>query len=156
MIVQLETNSSPSAREIAERLLKETGDAIMTADFDRFAECFECPQFMDTFEGRQEVETYDDLRFIFKSVQTNLLRLGVTEMVRECLAADYQNDGTIHTTHQSRLLRGTTLVESYPCYSILQNYAGIWKVSYSSYALGKTSTYLGVLNHGLANPNRTS
>lgn len=134
------------AKEIADFVLRETGEAIMNNDFQRFADCFDFPQTLDTFDGPVLLETPDDLRSVFYAVQKNMRHLGVTAQIRTCLAAEYRPDGTIHTTHESRLLASTSLVETYACYSLLAKRNGTWKITYTSYAMGDTNQYLGDLN----------
>lgn len=125
-----------TAKDVSERLLERTGTALMTGNFEKFADCFLLPQEMETFDGRRKVQTRDDLLEVFRGVTTHLRRKNVTEFVRHCIEARFRDDDTIVTTHMSRLLSGHTLAQTpYPVMCVLRRVDGEWKVSDGMYAV---------------------
>ncbi|MEM6713325.1 MAG: hypothetical protein AAF590_13750, partial [Pseudomonadota bacterium] len=50
-----------SAFDISELVLEITGEALMMADADRFAERFIVPQIVGTFEGDRMMQSREDL-----------------------------------------------------------------------------------------------
>jgi hypothetical protein len=124
-----------SAREVAEGLLAKSGAALMSGDFDSFLECFALPQDIATFDGRKTIKTADDLREIFEGVRKLNRRRSITQVVRQCLEAEFRDENTITATHQSRNLSGDILVQGpITAYSIVENFEGVWKITYSQYA----------------------
>ncbi len=126
-----------SAKDVSEYLLDRTGTALMTGDFDLFAACFSLPQQMETFEGRRRIETRDELKTVFDGVRSYFRQRNVTQLARHCIEATYRDPDTIVTTHMSRVVSGTSLVQKpYPVMSLLcRGDDGIWKVSDSMYAI---------------------
>ena len=88
-----------TAKDVSERLLERTGTALMTGNFEKFADCFLLPQEMETFDGRRKVQTRDDLLEVFRGVTTHLRRKNVTEFVRHCIEARFRDDDTIAGTN---------------------------------------------------------
>lgn len=125
-----------SARDVSEYLLARTGQAYATGDFDLFAACFVLPQWMETFEGRRLIATTEDLRQLFDGVRAHFDRLGVTDLVRHCIAAEFRDPDTVEATHESRLLAGNRLVQQpYPCFSVLKRTDAGWQVAGGQYAI---------------------
>ncbi|MEL7211591.1 MAG: hypothetical protein AAGK92_02945 [Pseudomonadota bacterium] len=125
-----------SPKDISNDLLERTGAAMLSGDFDAFADCFELPQEMDTFHGRNLVETREDLRAIFDAVRQYYRSMGVTGMARHCVEAAYVDPDTVQATHQSRLLAGAELVLTpYPALSVLKQRGGVWRVASCQYAI---------------------
>jgi len=125
-----------TAREIAEHLLEQTGEALMTGNFEQFQDCFELPQDMDTFAGRQHLKTVDDLRAVFDHVRGHFHSIGMTSLNRRCLEATFRNDETVVTMHESRVVtRGHHLREPYYALGTIQRIDGVWKITFSQYAI---------------------
>ncbi len=124
-----------TARDVAESLLEKSGAALKNGDFDSFLECFELPQDIATFDGRKTIETPEDLQEIFDGVRALYRRRNVTQIIRQCLEAEFRDENTITTTHQSRNLSGDQLVQApVTAYSIVKKIDGVWRISYSQYA----------------------
>ena len=141
------TDQTPSqARdpaEISNELLATTGEALVGGDFDSFSACFELPQDLETFEGQRRLETRDDLRALFTSIQAFFRSLGVTLLERHCVEAKYRDPETIAATHQSRLMAGSVLLRApYPAFSILKRRDGVWRVAFSQYAISDAPEHL--------------
>ncbi len=125
-----------TALKIAEAILEITGDALMTGDFDAFAAVFHVPQFMATMAGPVHMETVDDMRRCFDEMHQHFKGIGVTELVRACVAAEYKSPTRIESTHVTELLQnGKRLNEPYPVFSVLEKIDGDWKVTGGEYAL---------------------
>ena len=124
-------------KEVSQYLLEQTGDAIMAGDFDTYLECIYLPYVMETFHGRQAVETPDGARRVFDALRTYLKSRGVTQMVRHCSEACYQDDGTIASTHETRLLTENNILAQTPYLTLatLCSENGRWKVCSMQYAI---------------------
>ena len=146
-----------SARDVSEYLLARTGQAYATGDFDLFASCFALPQWMETFEGRRLVATTDDLRQLFDAVRAHFCRLGVTDLVRHCVVAEFRDPDTIEATHESRLLAGTRLVQPpYPCFSVLKRTEAGWQVAGGQYAIQDALAHSAALTGAPGAPSHSS
>ena len=128
-----------AARMVAEGLLARTRDALMAGDAEDFCDCFLLPHRIELFDSSNVVETRDDLQAIFFAMRDYLLRHGITEMIRQCVDAEFTDDDTISTTHISRLLRGSELMQApYPVYSIVRRIDGVWKIAHGKYAIANS------------------
>ena len=136
----------PSARSVSERLLQVTGDALKTGDFETFAGCFALPHVVDTFEGRRTISSKADIREIFDCTRRYFDAHNITDLVRTCVEAEFRDPDTIASTHISRILSGTRLVqEPYPVFTILKRTEAGWKISDGQYAIQKTAGHLRAL-----------
>ena len=125
-----------TARGIAEDLLQRIGRALMDRNFGLFQSCFLLPQVMESFSGRREVETTDDLKAVFMGVCAHLDNLDVKTPQRRCIVAEFQDTETAHSTDESRLISGSELVQrAYRVFSILRHVDGTWFVWHSKYAV---------------------
>jgi hypothetical protein len=125
-----------AASDIAEALLEITGEALLSGDFDAFAAVFHVPQVMATMAGPIHMETLDDMRRAFDEMHQHFKAVGVTQMVRTCVAAAYETPTRIQSTHVSDLLHnGKRLNEPYPVFSVIERIDGNWKVTGGEYAL---------------------
>lgn len=124
------------AKEIAEDLLHRTGDALISGDFEAFIDCFHLPHSVLTANGENKLETAADAERVFKSVREFHKRAGVTEMVRNSIAAEFCDPDTINATHETRLLSQNRFVEEpYPVFSVLRKIDGKWVGVSSEYAI---------------------
>ena len=129
-----------AASDIAEAILEITGDALLSGDFDAFAAVFHVPQVMATMAGPINMETVDDMRRAFDELHQHFKAIGVTDMVRSIVAAEYETPARIQSTHVSNLLHnGKRLNEPYPVFSVLERINGDWKVTGGEYALEPTN-----------------
>lgn len=130
--------TSESAREIVERLLAQTGKAIMTDDFSLARPCFKLPQDIQIFDNGVNIETVEDLRALFEGVRDYYASLGVTEVVRPCNQVAFHDEDTIYANHMTYLMSGgVMLVEPYPVFSIIRRDNGVWKIAHALYATTK-------------------
>jgi len=130
------------ASDIAEYLLRRTGVALMSGDFDAFAPCFILPQHLETIEGRRFVTDRETLHQIFRAVRANYRERGVTRVVRHCLEAKFKSKNLVESLHEARIYRGEELLQPpYQTYSWLERRDGPdWRVAYSLYAITQAET----------------
>ncbi len=125
-----------SAIDVSQALLEITGDALLSGDFDAFSAVFHVPQTMATMAGPIYMETVEDMQRAFDDMHTHFRAIGVTEMIRKCVSAEYKSPTRIESTHVSDLLHnGKRLNEPYPVFSSLEKIDGQWKVTSGEYAL---------------------
>ena len=123
------------AKKIATSVLECSGSAMMRNDFSAFLGCFHIPHQIETFDGETVIRHEHELEAKFIKMRENLMKLGVTDYVRHVVAAEFQDENTISTTHETRPMSGRLLVtDPYPTYSTLQKIDGAWKVTDSKYA----------------------
>ncbi|MEM7520842.1 MAG: hypothetical protein AAF307_07370 [Pseudomonadota bacterium] len=129
-------HSFPTAKDVSEHLLARTGRALLTGDAALFESCLTFPNVMQSFDGQVLCETPEHFREIFAQVMRHMRRSGVTEMSRHCVAAAYRDATTVEATHECRMLAGTRVTQpAYPVFSVLKRVQGLWKISYSAYAI---------------------
>ena len=132
----MSTGAHLAAIDIASAILEITGTALMNGDFDAFAAVFHTPQMMATMTGPVHMETVEDMRRAFDEMHRHFKETGVTDMIREVVAADYTSDTRIESTHVSEVLRnGKRQAQPYPVFSVIEKIDGTWKVTASEYAL---------------------
>lgn len=124
--------------QVLEHTLKVSGDALIDGDFDAFASIFHLPHVLSTFEGTTTLETPQDLHAVFKTVTKRFASLGVTAIVRECIAADRKAEDLIEATHTSRFMAGSQQVnETSSAFSELRLFEGVWLGTSSQYAIAE-------------------
>lgn len=120
--------------EIHETLLEETRRAYLDDDEDAFVRLFVLPQTVVTQEGTRDLTTPEDVRAIFRHTHARFLALGVTDLIRVCIAAEFTAPDRIRATHVSYVLQGRKLVtEPYPNTGTLLRTDDGWKISSSEY-----------------------
>jgi hypothetical protein len=125
-----------AAVDIASAILEITGEALMSGDFDAFLGVFHVPQHMATMAGPIFMETEADMRRAFDQMHAHFSNTGVTDLVREVVAAQYISPTRISSTHVSEMIRnGQRLNDPYPVFSIIEKIDATWKVTGSEYAL---------------------
>lgn len=137
------------ALEIAQKALDETGAAIISGDFSAIEKAFGLPALFGTFEGETTIETVADLADRFAAVRAHHRALGVTDIVRHIIECDWHDDETIHTTYQSRLLSGNTLVQApYNTLTNLKAFNGTWKCTSMLIAIPDSEEHNGAVLGG--------
>jgi hypothetical protein len=126
----------PEALGIAVDLLDRTGRAMMTRDFDRFAGCYNLPHRISNFDEEYLITDPAALHRGFDKVSDELAMLGVTDLVRDCIAAERIDTDTVHFAHVSHLMAGARRVKPpYPCFSVVRWIAGRWLLVATDYAI---------------------
>lgn len=125
-----------TARDIAEQMLERTGQAMLTGDAALFESCVGFPSVFQTFDGQVCCETPQHFALIFRSVERYLRQMCVTDMVRNCIEAQFTDPETISMTYECRMLSGHVVTQpAYPVFTILRWQDGGWKITFSSYAI---------------------
>lgn len=139
-----------TAREIAEDLLARTGQGLIAGDFRPFSDCFALPNTMNTFEERRVIKTEGELETLFSDVRAYYHKIGMTEMERHIVDAEFRNPTTIVSTHQSRLVAENELVQQpFDVLSVLELFDGAWRIRHSEYAIVDSEDH----NTALIGPN---
>ncbi len=128
--------------EVARHMLKVTGIALDRNDFDLFAQFFYLPHLVETFRGKQKVRTREDMRLLFDNSVYQAKLLGVTQRVRRCLSAEFREDGSFVSAHETHMMCGDQLVrDPIPAYSIKKLVNGVWQQTFSAYAADGNSEH---------------
>lgn len=139
-------DTSISAREVAEDLLRRTGDSLLAGDFEEFACHFRLPALIETFEGKSILETENDLRTVFCGAHEYYARHNLEDLYRNCVEANYRDDDTIESTHETRLIsHGVLIIPPFPVFSILRRFDRAWKIVQSSYAVSQADEFHNAL-----------
>jgi hypothetical protein len=129
-------NKFETARDISEYLLDRTGRAMMVGHFDNFKPHFALPHHICTYTGQLFLKTEDDLQRTFNAMLAYLRKYNVSDMVRHCVEAEFQDPDTVAATHETRLVSGNIITQSpYAVFSILKFNGTDWQISSSSYAI---------------------
>lgn len=143
-----------TAIKIADRLLQASGRALITGNVAAFVPLFVLPHKIETFDGISELISTEDVSATFRRVRSHMIRSGVTDMVRHVVAARFENNDVIASTHETRLVSGDTLVqEPFRVFSILWRVGDEWKLASSQYAIADCEDYNHALMAGPAGPN---
>ncbi len=146
-----------AASDIAEAILEVTGEALMSGDFDALAAVYHVPQIMLTMAGPIHMETPEDLRRAFDGTLQHFKGLGVTELVRACVAAEYTSPTRIESTHVTELVKnGERLNEPFPVFSVLEKIGDGWSVTRAEYALEETNAWALALGRADASHRKKS
>lgn len=125
-----------TACDIAQHVLEATGRALMQRDFDRFRPFFLLPQTVTTAGKRVELATSDDLKAAFFNMCDHFETIGVTELRRTCIAAEFRGPDEIASTHESIVRCGENVaLPPYPVYSVMKRVGDAWLVAGSDYML---------------------
>lgn len=122
--------------QIAEALLRQTGDAIQSGEFDNFKDCFTLPQLVVTPLGQTEVTDTEGLRAIFDRVRWHYRGLGVTLMHREVLHSMFMDRNAILSVHMTQLFRHNSMVQKpHKALSKIIRRKGVWQITQCDYAI---------------------
>jgi len=131
-----------TADDIAETLLRETGDAIVSGDFAKFEACFRLPQYVETEIGRRLVSTPEELREVYERVRWHYRVKRVTSLERHCISSAFLNPTTILSTHETHLWSGTSLVQDpYRVLSEISLTDGTWQISGCGYDIADSQSH---------------
>ena len=127
---------SQAAWDIAQGVMTAISEAHISGDFNSFQKYFAVPIEFETFRDTVEVKDTEELRRIFDRIQTYFQSVGLTDMVRQVLAAEFKDETTISSAHENRLMSGTTLlVDPYPGYVTLQKTDEGWQITAGMFAI---------------------
>ncbi len=132
---------------ICEQLLKITGDALLSDDFDKFAACFQLPYFIATSDHKASIDTPEAFRELFDRTICDFRLKGVTDLVRVCESSEYRSETQIGSTHVTHLMcAAQRITDPYPTFSTIELIDGEWKITSSQYALDKNMAVGAALN----------
>lgn len=133
-------STDPETLAIANDLLDRSGRAMMTRDFDLFAGCVTLPHKVSNFDESFVISDHAALQRGFDKVCDALLIQAVTDLVRDCIAAEIVDTETLHFAHISHLMAGAQRVRPpYPCFSVVRRIGGRWYLAATDYALDARS-----------------
>ena len=130
------TYDKSTALGVAEYLLDCSGQAMRDGDFERFLTCFQIPHKIDTFDGSKILRNREEFLQTFQEVRKYQQNNHVTDVVRRVVSARFVDPETVHTTHETRMLCGSFMLQdSYLTYSEARKINGAWKLTFSQYAI---------------------
>jgi hypothetical protein len=130
-----------TAKQIAEETLELTGKALLGNDFATFERCFHLPHSIETPDHKRVLQTREELRAVFDRVAEDYARKRVTQLVRYCEVAEFENDSRINATYLSHMLAGDQRVsDPFPIFSVLEFIDDRWQCKASQYAVDTQTT----------------
>jgi len=123
------------AVKIYQSVLDGYGDAVNLNEFDRYLPFFELPHVFETFEGRVTIQTAEELRRVFDSLQASMAVSGVCTLERTCAMAQFDGKETIKGVHDTRWRDASGNVkETYTGLCTLRCTDNQWRVTESQFA----------------------
>ncbi|MFK7867711.1 MAG: hypothetical protein AB8B58_00575 [Roseobacter sp.] len=130
---------SIKAKAIYERLLNQTGRALVTRDLGAWVDALAIPHQMTTLEGKLMLESEKDVHIAFVDYVAALCRLSVNRMERACEIARFSDPDRIEGYHTTTMYKENH--EALPTYTVkwvlVLDDAGSWRVSKSDSAIGQ-------------------
>lgn len=134
--------SKDTGLHIAEDLLARSGNGLLTGEYEAFGGCFGLPLKLSTDLGRVEVLSHDQLKETFFRIRWHYRAIGMTRMVRKCLAAEFLDDRTLICVHLTELFRGSELAQApFNALSTVTPSDGDWKIVECAYSIGGSLRY---------------
>lgn len=134
------SKAEESAQAIYQRLLDKIGAAIVEKDRGKYTNFFSLPHHLQTFEKVVVITDVAQLNHYFDKLVERLSDLGVSELTRYCIVAEFVDEDTIQGHHDTKLInRSLVILEDYVALSTLKRTDGSWKVSASQYAEAEPS-----------------
>lgn len=125
-----------TAHEVSEYLLEETGRAILCNDAEAILRYFLVPAEIQTYDGRQILQTRADIRRLFNAVSAHYSAIGVTDMARHCVEASFTDPKTVVAMHETRLITGSLIKrDPFATLSVLKLDGQQWKIASCNYAI---------------------
>jgi hypothetical protein len=127
--------NADKARAISDEFLEKTRAAYMERDFEAFSLFFELPQTVGTFHGQRTIETLDDLADVFGAMCNHFDALGIVDLYRRTLEAQFVDPLTIQATFVSfPVIRGEVLGAETVASGYLRCINGSWMMAGTNYA----------------------
>ena len=122
-------------------LLRQTGEALLSNNFELFAQCFHLPHTIETGDNKRVLNTLEDMRTVFNSVVDDYALKRVTDLVRITEVAEFRSDTRIEAAHITHMMSGDQRIKDpFPCFSVLEFIDGCWRSTGSQYAVDKHTT----------------
>ncbi|CUH80904.1 hypothetical protein [Tropicibacter naphthalenivorans] len=124
----MQTTPGDTALDIAQLSLDETGEALLTRNFDLFARHYTTPFTISTEAGMQLRPTMAELRTGFEAASDHYASLGVDRLVRNVDVAVFDGPDRLRFVHVSHLYAGDDLVRPpYPNFTVMERRGDGWK-----------------------------
>lgn len=120
--------------EVMEYILDETASGIFEDGYVRLLDCLSLPHEVESFDGFRRMETPTDLRDYIDRMRVYYRSIGVTDLVRRVLEAEFRGPDTVVGTHETRLVgNGVLLADPYPVFSEVRRIDGKWRLISAKY-----------------------
>jgi len=130
------TDRDAKALRIAETITDKATLGLLTREFHHYRSVFDLPIEVETVSGCQIYKTDQELRELFLTICNYLQVINTTDLVRKFVAAEFLDDETLQTVHESYALQGSTrVVEPIPVMSLFKRVDGVWKVKKTSFVI---------------------
>ena len=135
------------AYDITNRMIRETGEAIQSGDFQQFLQHFSVPFVLETFEGKHLIRSEREMKQHFDGVRQFRAENGIVRSERENISATFHNADTIALIHVSHLFLedGSLFDRPYPTYSVIRRNGEQWLTQYCQYAVGDMDAFTRAL-----------
>ena len=132
---------SLQAKDVSQMLLEKTGKALLSGDFETFAQCFALPHTIDTPDRKTTLKTKSALSLMFFRVVADYRHRNITNIIRFCEVAEYKDLTTIEATHISYMMSGSQrVIEPFPGFSVIKYIDGRWQRTDTQYAVDNETT----------------
>lgn len=139
-------DAETNATNIATNMIITTGRSLMLGDFESFNACFEFPLTVETALGTNVVVDVDKFRETFDSIRAHYRRLGVQNMERECLSAEFEDPDTIVCEHKTLLIVSSGIEQRpFTVQSTLARREDRWVITETKYSISDSLTYVRAL-----------
>lgn len=130
-----------NAFRIAQEFLDHQGEATISGDIEATLDCCDIPCTLESMEGRVVATDLEEMRAICVAFIARLKAMGLTHMVRRCIAAEFKAPDTIWATYETRYVRDGQLLseEPYAGFVILRHREDRWKISTMQFAVSGSS-----------------
>lgn len=138
-------------------ILEKTGKALLSGDFETFAQCFALPHTIDTPDRKTTLKTLGALRLMLFKVVEDYRDRNTTDIIRFCEVAEFKNLTTIEATHISHVMAGDhRVMEPYPGFSVIKYIDGRWQLTSTQYAVDNETNVGRALKHWDENADSTA
>lgn len=136
-----------SAYDITDPMIRETGEAIKSGDFEKYMRHFAVPFVLETFEGKHLIGSQQEMKQHFDGVRAFRAENGIAYSKRENISAEFQDDRTIALVHVSHLFLAddTRFDRPYPTYSVIRETDGRWLTYHCRYGVGDLEMFTRAL-----------
>lgn len=139
-------HSEPTAYDITNNMIRQTGIAVRNGDFDAFMRYFTVPFILETYSGKQFIPTRLALEKHFRAVCEFRRQNAIVDSVRENIMAEFHDRETIRLCHVSHLLLGCgTVFDRYPTHSVIRRIDGKWLTQYCQYGVDDKDAFVRAL-----------
>ena len=129
------------AKQLAERMLEQTGNALLSNDFDAFAQLFCVPHTLETPDRKTTLQTRSALKEVFDRVVQDYAEHNVTALVRINEHACFHGPFKIEAMHVTHMMSGNWRIKDpIPSYGILEFIDNRWQCTSSQYAVDDNTT----------------